>query len=424
MLSEERNRQLTRIGPGTAMGAVLRRHWLPIGAVSEFDDKSVRPARVLGEDLVLYKDLSGVFGLIERQCPHRRADLANGFVEKRGLRCSYHGWLLSEQGQCLAMPYEDIAAPEARFRDKVSVKAYPVRASAGLLWAYMGDAPAPDVPNYEPFQWANGFRQIVFAELPCNWAQCQENSIDPVHFEWAHANWSVRLSGETGPYSPKHVKVAFEEFDHGLIYKRIREDTDEANDLWSIGRVALWPIGMFLGDHIEWRVPIDDFNTLSVTWHFLRLPRESEPFEQESVPHWYGPIKDDQGRWISSHVMNQDFVAWVGQGVVADRMGERLGKSDEGVLMMRRLLFADMERVARGEDPKAVVRDGGGIVPLPVVERERHLMGRTRDEIRASPALRRRFAHYPYQAGQPEQVRQALWAAAGFSEADLDSKGQ
>jgi 5,5'-dehydrodivanillate O-demethylase len=235
----------------------------------------------------------------------------------------------------------------------------------------------------------------------------------------------VRLSGETGPYSPKHVKVAFEEVEHGLIYKRIREDTDEANDLWSIGRVALWPVGMFLGDHIEWRVPIDDRNTLSVTWHFLRLPRESEPFEQESVPYWYGPIKDDQGRWISSHVMNQDFAAWVGQGVIADRMHERLGKSDEGVLMMRRLLFADMDRVARGEDPKAVVRDGdGGIVSLPVVERDRHVVGRTRGEIRANPALRRRFAHYPYQAGQPDAVRQALWAAAGLSEADLNPKGQ
>lgn len=418
MLNEERNRALTQIGPGAPMGAVLRRHWLPIGAVSEFDGKNVRPARVLGEDLVLYKDLSGDFGLIERQCPHRRADLANGFVEAHGLRCSYHGWHFSGQGRCLAMPYEDIAAPELGFRDKVSIKAYPVRAHAGLLWAYMGDAPAPDVPNYEPFTWPHGFRQIVFAELPCNWAQCQENSIDPVHFEWAHANWSVRLRGETGPYSARHVKVAFEEFDHGLIYKRIREDTDEANDLWTVGRVALWPIGMFLGDHIEWRVPIDDTRTLSVTWYFQRMPQESEPFEQASVPHWYGPVKDENGAWITSHVMNQDFVAWAGQGAVADRSRERLGKSDEGILMMRRLLFKDIERVAKGEDPKAVVR-GGGIIALPVVERERHTESRTRAEMLAHPLMRRNFLRYPYQAGQPETVRAALWAAAGVREADL-----
>lgn len=400
------------------MGAVLRRHWLPIGAVSEFDNTSIRPARLLGEDLVLYKDLSGRFGLIERQCPHRRADLANGFVEERGLRCSYHGWLLSEEGRCLAMPYEDVAAPQARFRDKVSVKAYPVRAMAGLLWAYLGDAPAPDVPNYEPFTWENGFRQIVFAEIPCNWAQCQENSIDPVHFEWAHANWSVRLGGETGPYSPRHLKVGFEEFDHGLVYRRVREDTDEAHELWTIGRVALWPIGMFLGDHIEWRVPIDDEKTLSITWYFLRMPKECEPFEQDVVPHWHGPIKDGEGRWISSHVMNQDFIAWVGQGVVADRTRERLGKSDEGVLLLRRLLFADMERVARGEDPKAVTR-GGGVISLPVVGKKRHTQGRTRAEILANPAARRHFQGYPYQAGQPRELLESVWAAAGFSPADL-----
>ena len=101
----------------------------------------------LGEDLVLYRDLGGRYGLVERQCPHRRADLAYGFVEECGLRCHYHGWLYDETGRCTAQPYEDIAHPEARLKDKVRLKAYPVQALGGLLWAYLGPQPAPLVPN-------------------------------------------------------------------------------------------------------------------------------------------------------------------------------------------------------------------------------------------------------------------------------------
>ena len=145
----------------------------------------------MGEDLVLYKDLSGQYGLLDRHCPHRRADLSYGIVEECGLRCNYHGWLFDATGTCIEQPFEDIDAPEMRFRDQIRIKAYKVQALAGLLWAYLGPEPAPLVPNWEPFTWKNGFVQIVFSEVPCNWFQCQENSIDPVHFEWMHDNWSV-----------------------------------------------------------------------------------------------------------------------------------------------------------------------------------------------------------------------------------------
>src|SRR3954452_3764837 len=195
MISVEQNQKLTRVGKGTPMGELLRRYWHPIAAVTEFEDKATKPVRLMGENLVLYKDLSGTYGLIDRQCPHRRADMAYGWVEECGLRCSYHGWLFSERGQCLQQPFEEIAHPEARFKDRIAVKAYPVEAKAGLLWAYLGPAPAPLVPTWEPFTWTNGFVQIVFAEVPCNWLQAQENSIDPVHFEWLHSNWSRVLKG-------------------------------------------------------------------------------------------------------------------------------------------------------------------------------------------------------------------------------------
>jgi 5,5'-dehydrodivanillate O-demethylase len=106
-----------------------------------------------------------------------------------------NGWKFDERGQCLEQPYEDIANPNPKGREGCAAVAYPVRELAGLLWAYMGPQPAPELPVWEPFTFANGFREIVLAEVPCNWFQCQENSIDPVHFEWMHDNWSARLRG-------------------------------------------------------------------------------------------------------------------------------------------------------------------------------------------------------------------------------------
>ena len=213
MLDKSKNQLLTEVGPGTPMGELLRRYWMPIAAVSEFEDSTIKPVRLLGEDLTLYKDLGGTFGLVDRHCPHRRADTSYGFVEQCGLRCNYHGWLFDQDGRCTEQPYEDVAVPDARFKDKVRIKAYPVETRAGLIWAYLGPQPAPLVPNWEPFTWKNGFVQIVFADVPCNWLQCQENSIDPLHFEWMHMNWSVRLDEKLGPYSPRHLKLEFEEFD-------------------------------------------------------------------------------------------------------------------------------------------------------------------------------------------------------------------
>ncbi|HVV95095.1 MAG TPA: Rieske 2Fe-2S domain-containing protein, partial [Hyphomicrobiales bacterium] len=143
MLDAGRNKALTEVGPGTPMGELMRRHWHPIAAVKELDENPVKAVRLLGEDLVLYKDRGGRYGLVERHCPHRSADLSYGFVEDCGLRCNYHGWLFDNDGRCLEQPYEDIAAPEVRYRDKVTILAYPVEARAGLLWAYLGPAPAP-----------------------------------------------------------------------------------------------------------------------------------------------------------------------------------------------------------------------------------------------------------------------------------------
>jgi 5,5'-dehydrodivanillate O-demethylase len=408
MLSAEKNRLLTQVGAGTPMGELLRRYWHPIGAVSEFDSTPVKPLRLLGEDLVLYKDLAGTFGLIERRCRHRSADLAYGYVEKRGLRCHYHGWTYDETGSCIEQPFEERFDPKGGLKKRIHATAYPVQAKAGLLWTYLGPQPAPLLPDWEPFSRTNGFVQIVFADVPCNWLQAQENSIDPVHFEWAHSNWSIRAGGVAGPYSPTHLKLGFEEFDYGFAYKRVREDTSESHDLWTVGRVCLWPNGFYLGGHFEWRVPVDDENMLSVLWSYIRVPKEAEPYRQERIPFWNSPTKDERtGRWITSHVVNQDIVAWVGQGRIADRTRENLGASDRGVAMIRKQYFKDIEAVAAGRDPKGVIRDPARnkCVELPTVNRRFFAESLPLAEYRKDPLWGKVLEDFRWHYGQPEEVR-------------------
>lgn len=418
MASALQNERLTKVGPGTPMGELLRRYWHPFAAVSQLDDAGVLPVRLLGENLVAFRTKTGGYGLVDRQCPHRRADMLFGIVEDDGLRCSYHGWCFAPTGKCLSQPYEDIANLTARFRDKITTKAYPVEAKAGMLWAYMGPQPAPLVPTWEPFTWTNGFQQVVFADIPCNWFQCQENSLDPIHFEWQHRNFASVRTGD-GSYGPTHLELQFDEFEFGHIYRRTREDVGKDNQHWTIGVTALWPHAFFLGDHIEWRVPVDDENTLSVTWMFHRVPSDREPYRQARIPGWKGPIKDEHGAWITSHVMNQDIVAWVGQGTIADRTQEHLGRSDMGIIMLRRSFEENMKAVAEGREPKAIIRDPerNRCIELPIKHRELFTTSMTLEESRGlGRALQYRLNQpdYQHQVGQPKAVQLEYQIAMGM----------
>lgn len=396
VLSEERNKLLCETGPGTPMGDLLRRYWHPIAGAAEFDELTIKPVRVMGEDLTLYKDRDGNYGLVDRHCPHRRADMSYGFVEDTGLRCNYHGWLFDHTGRCLHQPFEETTHPEGRFKDKVRIKSYPVEEKAGLLWAYMGPDPAPLLPDWERF-YARGYKQIAISYVPCNWFQGQENSIDPVHFEWLHDNWGHELRGDTGYRAPKHKRLGFDEFDYGYVYRRVREGDSEDGELWTTGRVCLWPNCLYTG-HFEWRVPIDDENMLSVGWFIDELPGDA-PYEQERIPTWYAPVVDEKtGRWIDSHIMNQDYIAWVGQDPIADRTKEHLGESDRGVIMIRKRLLDDLKVIEAGGDPKGIIRDPevNDRVHLPIIARQPAADG--------PPG-------FPFLAGQPEYIKRELEAA-------------
>jgi 5,5'-dehydrodivanillate O-demethylase oxygenase subunit len=417
MVSEARNELLTRVGPGTPMGELLRRYWHPVAAVSELEQHAVKPLRLLGEDLVMYRDRGGRYGLVQRRCPHRGADLANGFVEERGLRCSYHGWLFAEDGQCLARPFEDLAAPDRRLKDKVRITHYRVEEKAGMVWAYLGPQPAPLVPDWAPYTWPHGFRQVVFSDVPCNWLQCQENSVDPVHFEWAHENWTRRMRGRQDR-GQAHLKLQFEEFEHGLVYKRLREGASEDDPHWTVGRVAVWPNGFYLGAHFEWRVPVDDENTLSVVWTFDRVPREREPYIQHRIPYWHAPIRDARtGELITSHVVNQDIATWVGQGRIADRTRETPGMSDHGIMLLRRRLLRDLDAIAEGRDPSGLIREPAKnrAIELPSARREAHVEGRSLEAMLADRFTRARLVDFPFLAGQPDAVREEFEDAMGIT---------
>ena len=337
-------------------------------------------------------------------------------VEKCGLRCNYHGWAFNETGQCVEQPFEDTCFPGTNAKDRVSIKSYPVQQKGGILWAYMGPQPVPQLPDWEAFSWENGFSQIVLSEVPCNWFQCQENSIDPVHFEWMHENWGQRLRTGKTDLGPRHLKLDFDEFEYGFTYRRVKEDSDEADEAWTIGRVCLWPNGFFLGEHFEWRVPIDDENTLSITWKYTRVPKESEPFAQESIPTWQGPLTDANGKWIDTHVMNQDFLAWVGQGRIADRTQEHLGASDRGIVAVRRRFFEELEHIALGGEAKGIIRDSAKNVKvkLPMMDRDKVLGSLTREQILSNPRAELMYTSYVFQAGQPDVVRKAASLAMGL----------
>ena len=416
MLTREQNDLLTQVGPDAAMGQLLRSYWMPIAGTSEFDSIQSKSLKILGEELVLYKDLSGHFGLVDRNCVHRRADLSAGMVEVNGIRCHYHGWLFSANGDCLEQPFEDTVHPEINSKSKIKIKSYPTQVKSGLIWAYLGQTPVPQLPDWEPFSWKDGFVQVVISSVPCNWFQCQENSIDPIHFEWMHENWGNRLRTNKIEYGAKHLKIDFKEFEYGFTYHRIKQGSDEQDEAWQVGRVCLWPNGFFLGEHFEWRVPIDDENTLSVTWKYTRVPKEMEPYQQTVIPTWYGPVFDENGKPIDTHVMNQDFLAWMGQGKIADRTKERLGASDKGIVMMRKRFFDELQNHSNKKPLKAMIHDASinHQIKLPMVYGHQVTQSRSIEEIKDHKTLYPFYKSYVFQSGQPEWVKKMSSQALGI----------
>ena len=369
MLTKAENELLTQVGAGTPMGELMRRYWHPIGAVSEMTDRWTKRVRLLGEDLVLFRDRHGAFGLVGEFCPHRRASLFYGIPSVDGLRCPYHGWKFDGTGACIEQPNE----PEGSgFKEKIKHAGYPVESRGGLLWAYLGPLPAPVVPPLPGLDDAGKIRMLGFAVIPCNWLQIMENSVDAVHTEWLHGHLPAFVGERTGRhfktnFTRKHVKIGFDDFEYGIIKRRVVEGFTEEDDDWKIGHPVVFPATLLVGSgrhmRYQFRVPMDDVSTMHYWYHVITPPEGAElPRElAERVDSYEVQYLDERGDYRLELVPVQDIMAWVTQGPIADRTQEALAATDRGVTQYRKMLFAEIKRMQSGEDPKNVFR--GGNVP-------------------------------------------------------------
>jgi 5,5'-dehydrodivanillate O-demethylase oxygenase subunit len=408
MLSTELNERLTNVGPGTPMGELLRRYWMPIAALSDLEKKPTMKVRLLGEDLALFRDRSGELGLVAELCPHRRCSLAFGIPENEGIRCPYHGWLFDSAGNCLEQPGE---SPNSTFKDRIKTPAYRVEVKGGLIWGYMGPAPAPLLPNWEYLVRENTYRAAGRVNLPCNWLAPMENSMDPVHLEWLHFYYTDyvqelhRNAGvDAGSRTPResapvrrHKKIGFDVFDYGLIKRRVYEGGSEEDTEWKDGHPLVFPNWLSVGN-AQIRVPVDDENTQIWFYQDWAFPSHVTVPEQESIPVYDISLYDENGDWIIDTVEGQDMMAWVTQGVIADRAEEHVGSSDRGILLYRKLLQEEMLKVEQGIDPLAVIRDPSENVCI-TLPMEQHVLS----------------------ASTPEEARR-LTSRAGFSQAPQELK--
>lgn len=369
MLSAEQAKALSTVGAGTPIGELLRRYWMPIAAVTELDKRPIMPVRVLAEDLVVCKTRDGTYAVLDRWCPHRRFDLAYGTIDACGLRCSHHGWLFDPSGACLEQPFEDACRPGSTFKDRVRITSYPAQAYGGLIWTYIGPQPSPLLPDWAGFH-SPGFTITSFVHLPCNWVQVMEGFYDPVHVEWLHDRWSYQLHQQQVPDTrPRHTAFRWIDFEYGVVFQRQLD----GSDAWLADRTVLFPNVDAAGGqgwYLTWLVPVDDTHTIAV--YRLAITSWKTPFGQVAIPpkaafdqaeipchRTHVSLDPDSGPTpdFGSHLISQDYAAWLGPGPLADRTREHLSETDAGIIMFRRRLFEQADVVAGGGDPLGTIRD-------------------------------------------------------------------
>lgn len=437
MLSPQDNELITRVGPGTPMGSLMRQYWVPALVSTELPAPDCPPVRVklLGEELIAFRDTSGRVGLLANPCPHRGASLFFGRNEENGLRCVYHGWKFDISGRCVDMPSEP---PESTFKERVRAKAYPCRERGGVVWTYMGPrADPPPLPTIEPNLLPEGEYTVGVTMRNCNWLQGLEGDIDTSHLQFLHHGCvkpeDVR-PGTMSYYALLHRAPRYEVTDTpgGTMYGAYRP-AGEGRRYWRIAHFlfpfyTLIPTGL-LGHHVQVRawVPMDDEHML-----FFSMARRTDrsgdgpggrgqlratspdgrtagglQYHPNSTG-WFGRfrlvqdlandylIDREQQRRGQSYtgiagIPVQDAAVTESMGPIVDRSQEHLGSSDTMIIRTRRRLLdavralRDRGVVPPGVDDPAVylVRSGGVILPEDA------------DWIEATEALRRAFVEHP-----------------------------
>lgn len=362
-LTKEANDLLTQTGKGTLCGEFMRRYWQPIALSDEVPlGGPPLPVRLLGEELVAYRNPRGHLGLLSRRCSHRGADLAYAEIEDDGIRCYYHGWLYDTQGKCLDQPLEP---PESTLKDQIQHLAYPCTERGGVVFGYLGPDEPPLLPAYEflevPEENRRGTRYLV----ECNFLQAAEASVDPVQM----LMFRRLFGGEHDPSVPftlgaKDLKVESEVTDFGMrLFAVQKADSSlglEIRDFILPCVSTLSGVGID-GYSVHWHVPIDDTHH----WRYVFAFRRGGPISDEDAQR--NGVERVEGFRISKDLKEREagtpnFVAFAvslaeSQGRMFDRTQEHLVDTDQGIVAMRTLVHKAISDVEEGADPPHVVRD-------------------------------------------------------------------
>jgi phenylpropionate dioxygenase-like ring-hydroxylating dioxygenase large terminal subunit len=388
--------ELTHIGPGTPCGEYFRRFWQPICFSDDLRDVPLR-VTILGEELVVFRDLRGLVGLLELHCPHRGTSLEYGLISERGIRCCYHGWLFDVDGAVLETPGEP---PQSTLKDRLCHGAYQTHEYKGIVFAYMGPPEQqPPFPTFDSLE-RPGYRIIPGQQYfyPCNWLQILENAMDPVHTAFLHTIVSgSQFTDEFG----KVPELDFIETPVGIIYiatRRVGENVWARmveNVLPNLQQVApIWEDGHrphpFDGPMMSrWIVPQDDTHTM-----FIEFRHASE--KEGVTPTWWadrsvvlpGQLANGDSQEASQRRPG-DYEAQVSQRPIAVHALEHLGATDRGVIMFRQQIRKGIRAVQAGEAPPGLCLKADAVIPTycndtivrvpiaPTPEEDRQLMRAT-----------------------------------------------
>lgn len=359
-------RQLTRTAPDTPMGKLQRSFWQPVAVADSIAPGQARPLRVLSEDLTLYRGESGKPYLIGGRCAHRCTVLHTGWVQDDQVRCMYHGWRYDGTGQCTEMPAERALLPD------VKIAGYPVYEYAGLLFAYMGDGPAPafDLPRKPGLEEPGRLRFIRYQEWDYNFFQGTENSLDATHVSYVHVWGKVSRFGEE--IQTAIPKLTYEETCAGIRQTAYRSPTNIRISDWTFpnNNHIVGP-GPRKGDpwldNCTWHVAIDDEHTMRFAVSTVRPtdPETDRRLTEDRSPGYnaadhYRELFEDhripEGIGTQQVIATQDYVALRGQGRIVDRTQERLGQSDAGIALLRRIFLRELEAIRDGRPTKPWTR--------------------------------------------------------------------
>jgi 5,5'-dehydrodivanillate O-demethylase len=375
MLTAEENALLAQIGPGTPAGALLRRYWQPLCVAAELTaEKPTQRVTIMGENLVVFRDRQGQYGCVAEPCPHRGVSLAYGFVEDCGIRCAYHGWKFrTTDGQCLEQPFEPAGST---YKDRVRQRAYPVQKLAGFLWVYMGPAPVPLLPRWDVLVREDGERRLEVRPIDCNWLQAMENTVDFTHTYYLHGHTmylrGIQRGGVAYFYRPIE-RYGFKGFEWG-IYKYWTYGGERGESAMGIPLIFPNILRVFEDRSLSmhWRVPIDDSHMRIMRVLFKPSPDGSRLEQPADPPAAHlGTFRAPDGEYDLCDFPAQDKMAWETQGAIYDRTQEHLGASDRGIIMYRKLLRKQIEIVARGGEPMALVRDPAQNVMLETIAEQK-----------------------------------------------------